>query len=198
MTCDSAAMAGWLLRAIVMENVSAYADGRALDLPAAPTYRLEKEIKNVVTVTAKTEHYWTGHLSPVRQRTIGQLFEAMAVGEPLVTPLRPDEGHHATEAQATGARAAEAIARETGLCGFDHATAGWLGIDCGSVRAAVWTMRLILVGNVLTRREGSTVFVALHPVRDPDGARVVEVVTRVHRLGVARGVMRADRGRVPG
>ena len=34
--CHSDAMAGWLLRAIVMENVSARCEGSALDLPAGP------------------------------------------------------------------------------------------------------------------------------------------------------------------
>src|SRR6187401_2598776 len=46
-TCFSRAMAGWLLRAIVMENVAARATSRALDLPLGPDYRLEKEMKNV-------------------------------------------------------------------------------------------------------------------------------------------------------
>jgi sirohydrochlorin cobaltochelatase len=33
-----------------------------LFLPAAPSFTLDKEIKNVVTVVAKTHHYWTEHL----------------------------------------------------------------------------------------------------------------------------------------
>jgi sirohydrochlorin cobaltochelatase len=32
-----------------------------LFLPAGPTFRLDKEIKNVVTVIAKTHHYWKEH-----------------------------------------------------------------------------------------------------------------------------------------
>ena len=35
---------------------------RVLELPAAPHFRLEKEIKNVITVIAKTCHYWMGHM----------------------------------------------------------------------------------------------------------------------------------------
>src|SRR5262249_3138978 len=56
-------MAQWLLRAIVMENVSVRFADQALLLPAGPHYRLEKEIKNVVTVVAKTSHYWQWHMS---------------------------------------------------------------------------------------------------------------------------------------
>src|SRR6187455_937827 len=51
-------MAGWLLRAIVMENVAVRARDVFLDLPAAPHFSLDREIKNVVTVMAKTCHYW--------------------------------------------------------------------------------------------------------------------------------------------
>ena len=59
--CADKAMARWLLRAIAVENVSVRREGAVLYLPAAPAYRLEKEIKNVVTVAAKTFHYWTEH-----------------------------------------------------------------------------------------------------------------------------------------
>jgi hypothetical protein len=33
-----------------------------LNLPVGPAYTLEKEIKNVITVVAKTSHYWFGHI----------------------------------------------------------------------------------------------------------------------------------------
>jgi cation diffusion facilitator family transporter len=61
MVCDSEPMALWLLRAIVVENVSARREGATLFLPAGPDFRLEREIKSVVTVVAKTTHYWTEH-----------------------------------------------------------------------------------------------------------------------------------------
>src|SRR5262249_43992081 len=47
--CRTLGMAGWLVRAIVMENVIASHDAEMLLLPAGPDFRLEKEIKNVVT-----------------------------------------------------------------------------------------------------------------------------------------------------
>jgi hypothetical protein len=34
-------------------------------LPAGPAFQLEKEIKNVITVLAKTFHYWTEHANPM-------------------------------------------------------------------------------------------------------------------------------------
>jgi hypothetical protein len=61
--CDSEAMALWLLRAIVVENVCVRREGRVLYFPAGPAFRLEKEIKNVITVVAKTNHYWIEHIN---------------------------------------------------------------------------------------------------------------------------------------
>lgn len=59
--CTDEAMARWLLRAIAAENISVRREDAILWLPAAPTYRLDHEIKNVVTVVAKTHHYWQEH-----------------------------------------------------------------------------------------------------------------------------------------
>ena len=87
---DSDGMAGWLLRAIGMENVAVRADGSVLDLPAGPGYRLEKEIKNVVTVVAKTCHYWSGHMWRFEQQAIGDLFAAMEGESPLLVPSYPN------------------------------------------------------------------------------------------------------------
>ncbi len=60
--CESEEMALWLLRAIIVENVCVRREGVVLYLPAGPSFLLEKEIKNVVTVVAKTNHYWQEHL----------------------------------------------------------------------------------------------------------------------------------------
>jgi sirohydrochlorin cobaltochelatase len=59
--CASEAMAVWLLRAIVVENVMARREGAVLYLPAGPRFTLEGEIRNVVTAVAKTHHYWIQH-----------------------------------------------------------------------------------------------------------------------------------------
>jgi hypothetical protein len=60
--CENEEMALWLLRAIVVENVCVRREGKVLFLPAGPDFRLEKEVKNVITVVAKTHHYWTEHI----------------------------------------------------------------------------------------------------------------------------------------
>ena len=62
LVCSSEAMAIWLLRAIVVENVAVRREGAVLFLPASPAFQLEGEIKNVITVVAKTHHYWQEHL----------------------------------------------------------------------------------------------------------------------------------------
>jgi sirohydrochlorin cobaltochelatase len=84
--CHSATMADWLTRAIVMENVAARSSGVMLYLPAAPHFRLEKEIKNVVTVIAKTAHYWMGHMSRSQKALIADLFMTMSTESPLLEP----------------------------------------------------------------------------------------------------------------
>jgi cation diffusion facilitator family transporter len=61
--CTSEEMALWLLRAIVVENVTVRREERVLWFPAGPDFRLEREIKNVITVVAKTTHYWQEHIA---------------------------------------------------------------------------------------------------------------------------------------
>ncbi len=65
MQCESEEMALWLLRAIVVENVSVRREGDVLFFPAGPAFKLEAEIKNVITVVAKTTHYWREHANAV-------------------------------------------------------------------------------------------------------------------------------------
>lgn len=64
--CHDERMAAWMLRAIIVENILVRREGSVLYLPAGPEFRIEKEIKNVITAVAKTTHYWFGHLK-VRQ-----------------------------------------------------------------------------------------------------------------------------------
>jgi sirohydrochlorin cobaltochelatase len=88
--CYSETMASWLLRAIVMENVAARSHGRELMLPAAPHFALDREIKNVVTVIAKTTHYWMAHMSRAQKSAIAELFARMSVSSPLIEPAERD------------------------------------------------------------------------------------------------------------
>ena len=186
--CFSEAMAGWLVRAIVMENVSARTEGLKLALPAGPDYRLEKEIKNVVTVIAKTCHYWTGHMWLPQRRRIAALLAEMAAESPVIAPALATDGGPAGHDRAFAALS-DAARRDTGLATSSHRYVGWLGVECPGVPAAVWMMRLLVASNVLIRREGTALFVPVNPDTDPDGARVASAVARVHRFAAAHGAL---------
>ena len=65
--CESARMAAWLCATIILENVDARVEGARLLVPAGPAFALEDQVKSVVTVVAKTHHYWREHLESVRE-----------------------------------------------------------------------------------------------------------------------------------
>jgi sirohydrochlorin cobaltochelatase len=159
-TCLGDAMAGWLTRAIVMENVAARRQGSILELPAAPHFRLEKEIKNVVTVAAKTCHYWIGHIPREQQQAIADLFMTLAAESPCVEPDFSMER-----------------------------TAGWRPVECGNVHTSVWMMRALVAHNVLSRREGTVLLVPVNRATDPDGTLVSNALARVQQLAAARGIL---------
>jgi hypothetical protein len=79
-------------------------------------------------------------------------------------------------------------ADDHGLADRSLGEGGWRGIESSSVKAAVWMMRAMVVNNVLSRREGTTLFVPTNPVSDPGGVIVARTVTMVHRLAAIRGV----------
>jgi sirohydrochlorin cobaltochelatase len=62
-TCDSPTMAAWLCAAIILENVDARVEDDRLLLPAGPGYTLKDEVKSLITVVAKTHHYWQAHVT---------------------------------------------------------------------------------------------------------------------------------------
>lgn len=183
--CLTLGMAAWLVRAISMENVAVRARGAILELPAGPGYRDLKEVKNVITVIAKTAHYWMGHMPVIQRESIATLIDGMNAESPLVEPLysADDTVHTAIAALAT--RTAEAVTRDVGLPSM-HRRGAWLGIECATVRAAVWMMRMMVTVNVLSRREGTMLLVPVNPEIDPDGEVVVSSLDLVHRLSVAR------------
>jgi sirohydrochlorin cobaltochelatase len=80
--CADEDMALWLLRAIVVENISIRREDNVLYFPAGPHFRLEAEIKNIITVVAKTHHYWTEHLTSKSQNRTG-----LAADETNAKPL---------------------------------------------------------------------------------------------------------------
>jgi hypothetical protein len=55
-------------RRSTVENISVRREGNVLFVPAGPAFRLESEIKNVVTAVAKTHHYWQEHVQGASAR----------------------------------------------------------------------------------------------------------------------------------
>lgn len=177
-TCESEAQASWLLRAIVMENVAARAQGVSLDLPADPGFALHKQIKNVITVSAKTAHYWSEHMSRRQQAEIGELLSGMSVDTPLIIP-----GREAGDGDAgMQAAMAAAIRAGSGLEATAPRYTGWLGVACPDVRSAVWMMRALVANNILSRREETTLFVPVNAAQDPGGRAVAGCLCRIHAL----------------
>lgn len=190
--CPSTGMAGWLLRAINMENVSAHVDHMVLHLPAAPHFRVEKEIKNVVTSIAKTCHYWLGHTSVAQHRAIAGLFDVMERESSLTQAPFSDRDALTAESETFRDKIAAEILSQTGLRATGREYRGWLGIDCLDARSAIWMMRVMVASNVVARREGNSLYVPIDPSTDRNGASVAASVARAHRLACARGVI--DRG----
>jgi hypothetical protein len=187
--CPNTGMAGWLVRAIVMENVSAHADGMVLHLPAGPHFRLEKETKNVVTSIAKTCHYWVGHTSVAQHRAIADLFKIMEGESPLVQAPFSGRNMSTPGFEKLRDKIAVEILDRTGLEATGREYHGWLGIDCLHVRAAIWMMRVMVASNVLARREGNLLYVPVNPSTDRYGKTVVWRVARVHRLASIQGLI---------
>lgn len=182
--CQGAGMAAWLVRAIVMENVLARREEQVFFLPAGPEFRLEKEIKNVVTVMAKTCHYWVEHTPPEQQAAIEVLFRGVSLLEPAsVSEIRiaPQVYRSVLERIAAGIGS-------LGLPCFTNRYAGWVGIECRNVRTAIWVMRALVAEDVLARREGEVVFVPAAPGFTEDGRceRLVQTFTRIHQLSMVK------------
>jgi sirohydrochlorin cobaltochelatase len=185
--CLDQTFAQWMVRAITMENISAYNDGNSLDLPAGPAYRVEKEVKNVVTSVAKTSHYWDGHMWRAQRKEIGRIFEELNRQAPLVQPCWEHDGLAQSEfAQTIGER----IEGATGLTPRpDRAAGGWLALSCPIVRSVIWMMRALVVCNVLARREDDLVFVPVNPAVDALGRLVTDAVSQVHSFAKLRKVL---------
>lgn len=68
--CPDSAMAAWLAEQGVQENVRMRADGATLLVPAGAGFTVKGEIKNVITVVAKTTHYWQDHIAAEMKSTL--------------------------------------------------------------------------------------------------------------------------------
>lgn len=183
--CENETMAGWLARAIVMENVSAFHRDGVLYLPAGPAYRVEKQVKNVITAIAKTSHYWLDHVWFDQKRQIADLFANMAKVAPLLQPPQPPAG---------SGSAVQFIQDEAGVITRFRPSAqtyrGWCGLDCPDVATAIWMMRALVASNALARREGTTLFVPVNPTLDPGGRAIAELTIAIWRHLKAKALLR--------
>ena len=102
--------------------------------------------------------------------------------------MEPDLPEVPTDDRELAARVAALIQRDTGLRQSNHQYAGWLGVECPGVRTAVWMMRALVACNVLSRREGTVLFVPVNAGVDPHGVIVSSAVVHVHWCASARGV----------
>lgn len=187
--CESRGMAGWLTRAIVMENISALNKDSTLFLPAGPGFRIEKEIKNVITSIAKTCHYWQDHMWSAQHRDISLLFAQMEEEAPLLQPAFSGHGWRTEQEQLIRQKIGEVIQERTTLQCSTRSYKGWIGIECPDVQAAIWMMRAIVVSNSLARREETTLFLPVNLEIDPDGERLIRVFQEVYSLALFKNVI---------
>lgn len=66
--CEDEEMAIWLVRAIIVENVMVRREDDVIYLPVGPHFTLTNEVKSIVTVTAKTHHYWNEHVAALEMK----------------------------------------------------------------------------------------------------------------------------------
>lgn len=176
--CAAADEAAWLQFAVTAENVSARRRGSTLQLPAGPTFRAEKEIKNVVVALAKSLHYWDGHLTDAQQKLVEhESWEPATAAEAAADP----------DAHAAASAAIEDAFRAVGLPTSPRRYAGWLGVDTSDEETAVWLLRAVLVERVPARREEGTVYL---PIAVGRGPVVAEVFGKAWELWKAHSARR--------
>jgi sirohydrochlorin cobaltochelatase len=168
--------------------VSARREHLALYLPASPAYRIEKEIKNVITVVAKTCHYWFDHIPKLQKWDIGQLFARIEAESLLIQPALFDPRDF-DECKRLSDKVVEAIRSATGLKASNQEYVDWVGTECSDIHKAIWLMRTTVVNNVVSRREGTTVFMPVNPVTDPEGETVLRTVRQVYSFATVGGVL---------
>jgi hypothetical protein len=179
--CHSAGMAAWLVRAIVMENVMSRHEKATLFLPAGPAFRLNKEIKNVITTIAKTTHYWLEHTPAEQKQSIEAIFAEITSDNALLEPALESEVISDPD---TYRNLLDTIATSLDLPCFKGRYPGWIGVECPSVRKAVWIMRALVTENILARRENEVLFL---PVSARSGAlgsweRLIRSFSRLYHL----------------
>jgi hypothetical protein len=183
-------MAEWLVRAITMENVAVRrCEGGTIDLPAGPEYRLEREIKNVITVIAKTSHYWNGHMPAAQRHRITELFRRLEAESPLLQPAFAFPVGDEEKGRRLRVWMAEALRERTGLEASERGYDGWVGVLCPDVSSALWMMRRMVASNTLARREETTIFLPADPANETEARVAVERMVQIHQLAKERGLL---------
>ena len=159
--CGSPTETAWLQFAVTAENVSARCRGSLLQLPAGPTFQVEKEIKNVVVALAKSYHYWEGHLTDSQQSLAGtNAWEPASRAEAALNPL---------EAEAAVVEIEKSL-RAAGISTTPRRYPGWVGVQMANDEEAVWIFRAVLADQVLVRREGRVLYFPVGTHRNPPQA----------------------------
>jgi hypothetical protein len=175
-------MAVWLVRAIMAENVTARRDHATLKLPAGRNFRLEKEIKNVITAVAKTCHYWDYH------RPAEQFDPPHNLLEPA---LPADANDNLAAYQAVEQEIIQGIMNTTDLLATKGPYLGWVSVACADQRMAAWMMRAMAVENVVVRREDDRLFVPVNmEFTSQQRAVIVAALGNAYRLLGAREAAR--------
>lgn len=60
---DSEGMAEWIAKAAEAEHVLFRSEGARFFVPCGESYQTKVEVKSVITVVAKTTHYWQDHVA---------------------------------------------------------------------------------------------------------------------------------------
>jgi sirohydrochlorin cobaltochelatase len=181
--CQDETMAAWLVRAVVVENIFARQQQSMLLLPAGPHFQLAKEIKNVITTVAKTCHYWTCHMSADQQAAAAVVMNGPENAK-LLQPASVDEMDEApAEYQAVIQSIEEGLRQATPLKPLPSKSPGWVGIGCVNGPMAVWLMRVMIVENILARREADVLYLPARPQFTAEECRrIVEALAGAWRL----------------
>lgn len=183
--CHSTEMAEWLLRAVMAENVFTRRREDAIQVPAGPTFRLVKEVKNVVVALAKTGHYWKDHLSAENRAQAASLFADTTLSL-LAPPSRPAALARAEDYRAATERLGRAFTDALGLPVVNSGCLGWIGVRMRDERMAAWFVRSAIAENILARREQDVLFLPVAPPQVEQAAEleVTERLIRLQRLWV--------------
>ena len=186
--CLSAGMAGWLFRAIVMENVYAWCEGALLNLPAGPGIASKRRSRTSSPLSRRPATTgWTTCMAPSGARLPPFLPRWPRIS-PLISPISRRAYRRGPTSDCLRAHGGhDPPQHRTSL--WRHGYVGWLGLECPSVRAAVWMMRPLVAANVLSRRKEPRCSCRSIPVSDPDGETVAAAVARIHCFATARGIL---------